>query len=206
MSSADKHDLNEALAHLHRLVLTYNGNAIDDITRVLLRRLVRRLQWENPRVDIAILEEASEDAVIRYLASPGAYDPARSRLDTYVLADARLRILNRKRSDRRRRRLEQRYRLLGYWQTIDAPTTHDTSGSPPLVPRFLGYIVRSDVERDFLRARAAGERRTDALAQIIGVSDMPVSQQRRAVKRMADRLVARLRRAAGAERGCHGQA
>jgi RNA polymerase sigma-70 factor, ECF subfamily len=52
-------------------------------------------------------------------------------------------------------------------------------------------------DRQILALRLQGERRTEAFAEILGLSDLPIEAQRREVKRAKDRIDKILRRHGG---------
>ena len=55
--------------------------------------------------------------------------------------------------------------------------------------------VRCDhAEAQFFQALLQGERRVPVLASVLGAMDLPVAQQRQAIKRARDRILARIRR------------
>lgn len=65
--------------------------------------------------------------------------------------------------------------------------------SSELLERLI-TTVATGRERIFLEAKAHGERRTSVLGEILGVGGLSAGEQRRTVKRVADKLLQRLRR------------
>jgi hypothetical protein len=151
-----------------------------------------------PTVDSTIVNDAVEDAILDYLRRPDRYNPARSRLDTFIALAAKRDVLNALACDRRRQTreaaiasLQSPNTNLKNWSTLDKSDVSWTA---------VWELLTSNPERLFFLARLDGERRTGPLAQILGLHTSPPEEQRRAVKRMTDKLRNRLRRSAVGDR------
>jgi hypothetical protein len=188
---ASQYDSHSAqLIQLHTAVLGGYLAAIELLTAILLNSGRRILRPRFSNVDVAIINDAVEDAILRYLVAPYRYDVTRARLDTFILGDARHRVLHCLRAERRRLQHQQ----------LLIPTAHpwglaeaSDNASDERAAAMLNAVAVGQ-ERAFLVAKLRGERRTVALAHILGAAHLPKPEQARVVKRAADRLRARLRR------------
>jgi RNA polymerase sigma-70 factor (ECF subfamily) len=58
-------------------------------------------------------------------------------------------------------------------------------------------LLQDPTDRQILALRLQGERRTEAFAELLGISHLPIGVQRREVKRAKDRIDKILRRKGG---------
>jgi hypothetical protein len=178
------------LRSLHESAQGGDSNARDDLIVALLEHCQRILGRDYARVERSVVNDVVEDAILDYLAAPELYDPTRGRLDTYVVADARFRLLNRLRADRRRQRRDE---IVARRELATAACNYiDVS-----MARRLGRKIMAAAkgrEREFLLARWRGERRVEELARILGLEGAPDREKRLAVKRTTDRLRLRVKR------------
>ena len=175
---------------LHERFRNGDMTARDELTRLLLPRLVSNLVRRRTHLDDAVIQEAAEDALLAYFSHSSAYDPQRSPLESFL----RLAALNNLRDAMRR----IRRRLLHEISVgNDLP---DRSASDPAVSyrwrdlRAVWRAASTDRERAFLHARLRGERRVQRLADLLGVSARPRAEQRAEVNRVWTRLKLRIRR------------
>jgi RNA polymerase sigma factor (sigma-70 family) len=181
----------QRLLALHDEVVRQNLAAREVLTLLLLTRCSQILKRERPFLDPTVVSDVVEDAVLHYLSAPERYEPSRAGLDTFILHDARYRILHAIRSDQRRRRRDSTV-TRGDPAAVPEPDTEGDRNDGLLA--ILIPKVANGRERAFLEAKAHGERRTSALAEILGLPQLSASDKRRAVKRVADKLLLRLRR------------
>jgi hypothetical protein len=122
---------------------------------------------------------------------------AKRRTPSGVLRAAWCNAVDRLRSESRRRAREGEYAL---WRRLDADgreigaveAAHDVEA---LRSRLADVDFRlSPAERRALRLLFEGERATSVWARVLALEDRPTPEQRRAVKRVRDRLLKRLRR------------
>jgi len=167
--------------------------AREELTRLLLPRLVSHLARRRTDLDDAVIQEAAEDALLAYFRRPSDYDPQRSPLESFL----RLAALNNLRDAMRR----IRRRLLHEISVGD--DLPDRSASDPALSygwrdlRAVWRAAHTDNERAFLRARLRGERRVQALADLLGVAGRPRLEQRAEVNRVWTRRKLRIRRSLG---------
>jgi DNA-directed RNA polymerase specialized sigma24 family protein len=92
---------------LHDSVVGGKISAREEIARILLERVRFVLSRQMPHVDPAIVNNACEDAILKYLANPQVYQRSRARLDTFVRFVARRKVLDAVAKEARRKRIEQ---------------------------------------------------------------------------------------------------
>ena len=142
--------------------------------------------------DRAVVQEAAEEAVLRYLKRPAIWNPSRGGLLTFLVAVARKRLLTRLRAEKRREQLEHAFATT---QPVSSAPAHDRDTRERLQSAFE-RIPRTERERQFLRLLLDGERRTAEYARALDITDLAVARQRQEVKRVRDRLLWRLRQVA----------
>jgi RNA polymerase sigma-70 factor (ECF subfamily) len=198
--------LDADLAGLHFRLLTGDREAEAELIARLLRLPMPALsKGQPPGFDPAHAEQALLDAVVAYWRRPGRYDPARASLATYIAMIAARKLKNLARGDwRRLARLTRLTRALEVAPSVmDAsPSVMDSTASRQRLPD-VRLLARTAEERAFLEAKLGGERQTTALAARLGLRDRPPAEQRRAVKRIMDRLRARGRRFVKNKAGSH---
>lgn len=189
------------LRKLHESVLAGDPRAMEGVAESLLRRCERIVKRRLPLLDADAAADVVEDALLRYMKQPTRYDPGLARLDTFIVRDATYLALHVLRSQRLRNlrhpQLTERMQACycsRYSHCADASEDiglASASALPSLINR-----VSTGRERAFLLAKARGERRTSVLAAILGCQVSAPIEQRRIVKQVSDKLVARLRRLA----------
>jgi DNA-directed RNA polymerase specialized sigma24 family protein len=175
----------DALIALHIRVLAGDRLAPECMAAIVLASAVRILRKRWQRIDPALVNDAVEDALLKYLAVPGQYDSSLARLDTFIVAVASRRLLTLLRSERRQRRAGCPASAV----TVNPEMTIVTDRVQSAFEAILSHS-----ERVFFDARLSGETRTEELAQLIGATGLPPNMQRQLVKRMTERLRIRLRR------------
>jgi hypothetical protein len=108
-----------------------------------------------------------------------------------LLQAARRNLINRLQSERRFHDRQSRYATDAAAKTAD--------GGPGEGPELwhtlpTNDLTRDDGERQAFELWRRGERHTEAFARVLGLSDRPLPEQVRGVKRFKDRLVKRIRR------------
>jgi len=139
---------------------------------------------------------AAGEAVLAFLKRPSAYDPQRLPLTNYLLFIAKRRLQNQWTAERR----HHAGRIP--WDSVELdvagrndegvePSGFDAAALAPVVARM------TDGERRVFELMRGGERRTEAFADALGVAGDPDAAAH--VKRAKDRMLARLKRAAGGD-------
>lgn len=190
---------------LHARLLRDDPTATHELIAHYLDPLADWLERQYPRLgDPHLCTTAAEDALLALLRNLRSYEPARRSLWGYLRMSARGDLLNLLRAERRhgsrRAPLEavELSPLAGNneWARPYAPaqpTDDDTEEQSP-APVVTGMTPQ---EEQVLALMDAGERKTIAYALALGMAELPAAEQRRAVKRVKDRLQKRLMRGGG---------
>lgn len=185
-----------AAADLYRRLVAGDPVATADFATATLDPLAAFLAARYPWADDHLRVQAAGDAVLSVVQHPAVYDPARGDLPKFLRLAARRDLLNALAKERRHAR-----RRVGTDPVeLAAPAGNDDGDDLPSLahPAVAAAIARFTApERRVLDLMRAGERRTGAFAAALGLGHLPAAEQRRAVKRVKDKLLRRLERAAG---------
>jgi RNA polymerase sigma-70 factor (ECF subfamily) len=155
--------------------------------------------------DQDLINDATVDAVFGYIRHPEKFNPSKSGLLGYLKRAAEMDLINVVQQDRRRRRGEElqedvEVSILARNKSSEIDRirrgTEDETISRIQQQRTLAEVTVSENARDeiLLRLMAEGERSTNRFAAVLGITDLPVAEQRHIVKQNKDRLKAHLRR------------
>jgi RNA polymerase sigma factor (sigma-70 family) len=207
---------NEFEMQLHERLLARDPVASEEVARLFLEAVRRHVSLRaqvHGVFDHDLINDAAVDAVFDYIRRPDKFSPVKSSLRTYLKLAAERDLINAVRKDRRRRRGEE---LSG---DVELAVVSGNKGSE--IERILrdpdDALFKSATEDESLdevvemigpgsdqvlvRMMMDGERRTSAFAEVLGISNLPVPEQRRTVKQHKDRLKQQLKRAGGKRRG-----
>ncbi len=179
-----------------RLVADPDGAA--EFAEAVLTPLTASLAGRHRRADPDEVSAAAGDAVLAVLKRPAAYDPARLPLAKFLLLVAKRRLFSRFDADRK----HHAGRIP--WDCVELDAAGRNGGdddSPGLDVAELAAVVAqfSDGERRVWQLMREGERRTALFADALGIAGDPDAAA--VVKRAKDRILARLKRAAGGDDG-----
>jgi DNA-directed RNA polymerase specialized sigma24 family protein len=170
---------------------------VDAVHRPLVAALAGRQRNAHPD-DVYT---AASNALLWFLEHADRYDPDQSPLRSFMLLVAERRLLNVIASEARHRRRT----ISGDFVEDLADERNDGVDDDPLSfdrPELQPVIAAlSDVERRVLDLMRGGERDTPVFAEVLGITDGSADEQRHEVKKVKDRIIARLRRAAGGANG-----
>jgi DNA-directed RNA polymerase specialized sigma24 family protein len=163
---------------------------------IVLPALEADLARQFPRVDPEILTDAADTAVATVLRNPAVYNPDKATLAAFLRLVARRDLLNLIRAERR----HQRRRIP--WESVelscpDGNEEEDTAvlADYPAIQAVIDALCETD--RRVLELMLDGERQTLAFAEVLGLADRSATEVADAVKRVKDRIKARLKRAGG---------
>jgi DNA-directed RNA polymerase specialized sigma24 family protein len=147
---------------------------------------------------------AAGDALMNYVQRPLAYDPHRIDLAAYLRMAARCDLANLLRKEGRHH--EHRVPML----LVElGEESGNLSGREEEPAQQLEHEEEAAAREDFLRSAQegwttverrvfelmlTGERSTPAFARVLGIESRPAEEQEREVKRVKDRILARLKR------------
>lgn len=163
-----------------------------------LTPLIRSLERSFPRVSEDLIWDAATDAILTFAEAPVTYDPDVRALAGYLMMAARGDLLN----------ALARLRYLQRHENVEDPVELDGPGgntgeAPPEAEQALidqdlwqklTTTIADPIERGVLDLMMEGERDTEAFVEVMGIGHLDLDEQRVEVKRMKDKLKARLRR------------
>jgi DNA-directed RNA polymerase specialized sigma24 family protein len=168
-------------------------------SELVLDPLATTIARQFPTTDPDEAFSAAVDALMGFSLNPARFDPVLSSLPAFLRMVARGRMIN-------RRDAERRYGDGKIpWDAVehDLPARNDLRDDDR--PSFDSPALREAVtelsaaDREVVELMRDGERRTAAFAAVLGLSDLAPDEQEREVKRVKDRIKARLKRAVGGD-------
>lgn len=182
-----------------------------DLADAYFEPLARWLARLFPRVDVDQCFDAAVSAVTTLAKNPGSYRPDRKNdLYAYLRMAARGDLLNLLRSERRRAGHQASLEVVELSPKLGKYLRDDAADPSLIVEASEGdAAARADLaalierisdglttgQQKVLELICNGERKNDRFAQALGLENLPLDEQRRAVKREKDRLKKRLLRA-----------
>lgn len=192
---------------LHARLVAGDRTASAELAVRYLDELVAWLRRTNPRADPDDCVTAAGEALLDLICRPRSYDPARQTLAVYLRVSARGDLRNLQRAERKhasRRAPLEVVELPGAAGKYPVGLSEDPADVVERREQIKAHLspVPAAVadgltpqEARVLELMRAGERKTALFAVALGITGLPVAEQRRAVKRAKDRLVKRLERA-----------
>jgi hypothetical protein len=197
----------EAL-RLHQRLLEEDPTASHDLVDAFLEPLSAWLTQTNRRAPHEFCEEAAGAALVALIHNPRSFSPDLQSLDAYLRMSAQGDLKNLLARERKHfqgrvpwervEHLPDPGKYLGRaddpaWPLLAAEQLRQADDAvPPAVWEGL-----SDTEKEGLRLLLRKERKTAVYARACGFAHLPLAEQRKAVKRLKDRLTKRLQRAGG---------
>ena len=192
----------QTLLVLHECLRQGDRLASEVLISVLLEPLVREMERKFPRTDPHQVCDGVTDALLDVCSRPGTFDPGRSvPLDRFIAQAAWRNIRDTLRGEKRRKVREEKASDLSVENLVALPPPAANS-EESLSQRWrqqtddLMRTLDNPMDRKILELKLAGVRRTDEFAQVIGITHLPIAEQRRAVKRAKDRIDVQLKRKA----------
>lgn len=186
-----------SLEDLHLQLLANDPSAPAEIVARLFVPICEALRRKYPaRQFEELANQAAGDALVSYLKRPEQYDSAKGELSAYLRMSAMGDFKNALRSERNRQEKIQ----------PGVELSQIAGKEEPEADSFLSAIhadeLREEIRKLFREERdwelAAliidQERRTEAFAEILGITHLPMEEQRSEVKRHKDRIKQKLRR------------
>ena len=179
---------------LHRRLLEGDRVAPAELMELLLSPLIGEMKREYPTTDVHLVSDGVTDALLDYCARPGSFDQTRGVPLSRFLAKAAWRnIANILRSETRRKAREAKALEAADQNVVELyPATGNPQQNAVLdTKQGLAELVRSlpdPADQQVFQLKAMGERRTEIFAKAMGITHLPIEQQRREVKRAKDRI------------------
>jgi len=179
---------------ISRQDLTAFSELFSAVHGILQKHLTAKFPQENPadRDDIIV------ELLFSYLKNPEKFDPTKLSLFAYLRMAAERDTLNFVEREKRRARRE----IMSFDEPhvedrlLERNILTDNTEDDELFAEFRGIQLETLIERlnvndrdaAFIRLLAQGERSTQPYAEILGISPVEITEQRRIVKQHKDRL------------------
>jgi RNA polymerase sigma-70 factor, ECF subfamily len=184
----------DELLILHERLLSGDRIASEELARHVLRPLVDEVSRKFPTTDADIVCDGVTDAILDYCAKPTLFNPGRGLPLARFLQMASWRnVANLVRSEKRRKAREQRAASEPETPSVELDpaagkvTQEEFQRQRRQTAQMLDALENS-TDRRILELRLSGERRTEAFAKMLGISDLSLNIQRRKVKQAKDRI------------------
>lgn len=181
-----------------RRLLEGDPTAPAELLEEVFLPLKQTLKRRNPRLrDEHLIDDAVTEALIDYLKMPEKFDPGKAGLLAYLemaaQGDLKNMIAKRRRRSRRLRSLELvELHGRGGKEGTDAHDATKTIEAQELSKRISQHFS-DPMDLELVELIVAQERSTESYAEVLGIQDLPIEDQRREVKRHKDRIKKRLR-------------
>ncbi len=194
------------LLALHSRLCHGDRTAPEEVARLLLPPLVQEISRQFPQTDEHVIWDGVSDAILDYCARPDSFDEKRNvPLDRFLQMAAWRNVANSMRGEKRRKTREEKA-----FHAYGEPPVELESAVGNLLQKEkneqrrqqqvkLMTALQSETDRQILALRLQGERRTEVFAKVLGISLLPIKDQRREVKRAKDRIDKLLRRQLGGQ-------
>lgn len=194
---------------IHFRLQANDPTAPDDLCREYLKPVERHLAaraYAHGIRDQNLVHDATVDSVFDYIRHPEKFDPNQSTLLGYLKRAGERDLINQVRRDRRLRRGEELHDdvevsiLAGKKQKEIEKirrNTEDEAVGRIDTQRSLSAAMKNVAEtgdQKLFQLIASGERSTAKFAAVLGVSNLPMPEQRQIVKQHKDRLKKKLQR------------
>lgn len=201
----------EAHLHLdlHRRLLEQDETASAELAQRFLASLIGWLTERNSRIHADLIEEAAGDAILALIRNPQSYQPQRGGLEAYLRMSAQgdLRNILQREARHHDQRIswsavelfDQAGKYLGRDDdpSLSLRLEEERTEQMAQIPDEV-LVDLCETDRRVVELLLAGERKTAAYAEVMGIATLPLEDQRRCVKRTKDRLQKRIVRAEGA--------
>jgi len=187
---------------IHKRLITRDPIAPAELAEAFLEPLVKKLTMLFPLVkDDHKIQDAVTDTLINYIQKPLQFDPSKNSLNGFLIMSAKRDLQN---------ILAKQYRLKTKEKVSECVEVLSDSGNKQLERIFInspvGNLIEKEMrqkinvlfdepkEREFLDLMLHGERVTEKYSAVLGIENLPISEQRKIVKRHKDRIGKKLER------------
>jgi RNA polymerase sigma-70 factor (ECF subfamily) len=199
-------DNSAQLLELHGRLLAGDRTASEEVMRLLHALLIQEVSTQFRHTDQHIIWDGVIDAVLDYCARPQQFDAERGiSLKRFLRLAARRNIVNILRGEQRRKVREE---VAGHAWAVSSVELDPAAGNllqqEEATQRqrqqvALTQALQNPNDQQLLALRLQGIRRTEAFAEVLGITHLPIEAQRREVKRAKDRIDKMLRRRTGGQ-------
>jgi DNA-directed RNA polymerase specialized sigma24 family protein len=194
------------LLELHRRLLTGDRTASEEVVRLLHASLTQEISAQFSHTDQHIIWDGVIDAMLDYCARPQQFDAERGiSLKRFLRLAARRNVVNILRGEQRRKVREEAAGHAWAASSVELDPAagnllqKEESTQRQRQQTALTNALQNPNDQQLLALRLQGVRRTEAFAEILGITHLPIETQRREVKRAKDRIDKLLRRRTGGQ-------
>jgi len=194
------------LLALHRRLLTGDRTASEEVVGLLHASLTQEVSSQFPHTDQHIIWDGVIDALLDYCARPQQFDADRGvPLERFLRLAARRNVVNMLRSEQRRKTREEAAGHAWAASSVELDPAagnllrQEESMQQQRQRAALASTLENPNDQQLLALRLQGVRRTEAFAELLGITHLPIETQRREVKRAKDRIDKMLRRRTGGQ-------
>jgi RNA polymerase sigma-70 factor (ECF subfamily) len=194
------------LLELHRRLLTGDRIASEEVVTLLLASLTQEVSAQFRQIDQHIIWDGVIDAMLDYCARPQQFDAERGvSLKRFLRLAARRNVMNILRGAQRRKVREEAAGHAWAASSVELDPAvgnllqKEESTQRQRQQTALTNALQNPNDQQLLALRLQGVRRTEAFAEILGITHLPIETQRREVKRAKDRIDKMLRRRTGGQ-------
>lgn len=191
---------------LHRRLLAGDRTASEEVVRLLHASLIQEVTAQFRQADPHSIWDGVIDAILDYCARPQQFDTERGvSLKRFLRLAARRNVMNILRGEQRRKVREEAARHAWAPSSVELdPAAGNLLQKEETTQRqrqqtALTNALQNPHDQRLLALRLQGVRRTEAFAEILGITHLPIETQRREVKRAKDRIDKMLRRRTGGQ-------
>jgi hypothetical protein len=188
---------------LHARLVAGDPVASAELAEIVLPEVAVRLarRWSRARSTDQV-HDATVEVFVQYVRSPTRYDPARSTLVGWLQMQAHADLTNDYRSPTRSFH-QQRVTLIPSDGVANSPSvrklgvvntdTYPSDEEHEILDQAMAAVA-DPVDRRLLALIVDGDTSTAAAAEVLGICDRPVGEQRQLVKQNKDRVKAQVKR------------
>lgn len=187
-------NLKETGERLHQRLLAGSLTASSEIAEIFLRPLIKSLAREFKQLrDPHLIDSAAADAFVNYFEHPEKYDSARSSLFRYLLIRAKTYLLNSLGQQTSTKKVVELEEAETVYQVEDQnePDAESTLVSRAVQTEIMQQVhkyITDPVDLRIVALMIEGVRDTTKYAEVLGISDRPLTEQRKTVKQHKDRI------------------
>lgn len=190
---------------LHQRLLIDDPLATSELAEYFLPLVSKYLLQKFATLDEHLITDATISAILDYGEQPQKYDPSRRPLLGYLKMAAEGDLKNELAKQRRRN-----HKLVSLENVALADLAGNSNveeeviAKQAVIARFAQMrknqdkvnqaVAKDKLDRDLLELMTAKVRKTAEYARVLGIENLPLTEQRRTVKRHQDRLRLRLKR------------
>jgi RNA polymerase sigma-70 factor (ECF subfamily) len=191
------------LLEFHHRLCDGDRTASEELAELILEPLVDAVSRRFSRIDGQTVCDGVVEAFLDNCARPHQFDAGREvPLDRFLRIASERNVANLLRGDARRRAREEtahseNLAIVEFNPTVGNIIQQEETRALQRQQEDMMKRLSDPRDRQILALRLQGERRTEAFAEILGISHLSSEAQRREVKRAKDRIDKILRRHGG---------